>query len=141
MAVSIDSRASRYSRSSCRTSARTQKQYGFSGASDAASREDERFRPSDRVRRRFEYRRAQQVGQRVHTQSYVLLVAAPSDRDGPRAGKLGITVTKKVAGAVVQDSLDAAKLDPARVIDGKSDQVGVVVFVVIEVGQLIPGCI
>ena len=69
-------------------------------ASDAATREDERFRPSDRVRRRFEYRRAQQVGQRVHTQSYVLLVAAPSDRDGERAGKLGITVTKKVAGAV-----------------------------------------
>lgn len=63
------------------------------GDSAPAASDSERFTRSDRVRRRFEYRRAQQVGRRVHTRSFVCLVSA-----GPEVrGRLGITVTKKVA--------------------------------------------
>jgi len=55
-----------------------------------------RFTPSDRVRKRFEYRRLRDVGRRVHTRSFVLLIAR-SEQPGSR---LGITVSRQVGNAV-----------------------------------------
>lgn len=70
----------------------------FAGApGSAAQRGSMRLRATDRVRKRFEFRRVRDMGRRVHTKSFLLLVshqgeAAPS--------RLGVTVTKQVAGAV-----------------------------------------
>jgi ribonuclease P protein component len=57
----------------------------------------ERFRPSDRVRKRFEHRAVRERGRRVGTPHFLILVL-------PRAGgatRLGITVTKKVSPSAV----------------------------------------
>lgn len=54
-----------------------------------------------RLRRRREFLHVQRNGKRVHTPHFILIV---SPRDGGEApsgdGRLGITVTKKIAGAV-----------------------------------------
>ena len=55
----------------------------------------EHFPRSCRLRRRSEFRRLQADNRRVHTRHFLLLVSPA--RDG--AGRLGITVTKKVANA------------------------------------------
>jgi ribonuclease P protein component len=55
-----------------------------------------RFAPSDRLRKRFEFRRLRDQGRRVHTRSFVLLIA-PSACTHAR---LGITVSRQVGGAV-----------------------------------------
>ena len=70
------------------------------GEPDARSPEgnDERFPASHRLRRRAEFLRVQREGRRVHTRHFVLVVLPGPDRRGLR--RLGITVTKKVAGAV-----------------------------------------
>lgn len=63
----------------------------------AAQRGSMRLRATDRVRKRFEFRRVRDMGRRVHTKSFLLLV---SQRDDVAASRLGVTVTKQVAGAV-----------------------------------------
>jgi ribonuclease P protein component len=63
----------------------------------AAQRSSMRLRATDRVRKRFEFRRVRDVGRRVHTKSFLLLVSAHGEGQPSR---LGITVTKQVAGAV-----------------------------------------
>ena len=55
-----------------------------------------RLTPSDRLRKRFEFRRLRDRGKRVHTRSFVLLIA-PSAHPQSR---LGITVSKQVGKAV-----------------------------------------
>jgi len=60
----------------------------------------ERFEAQDRVRKRFEYRHVQSTGQRVHSASFVWLVAAGLSPAPASARRLGVTVTRKVAGAV-----------------------------------------
>lgn len=55
-----------------------------------------RFRPSDRLRKRFEFRRLRDVARRVHTRSFVLLIARSEQ---PRS-RLGITVSRQVGNAV-----------------------------------------
>jgi ribonuclease P protein component len=55
-----------------------------------------RLPPADRLRKRFEFRRVRDEGRRVHTRSFVLLVAR-SERHEPR---LGITVSRQVGHAV-----------------------------------------
>ena len=55
-----------------------------------------RLTPSDRLRKRFEFRRMRDRGKRVHTRSFVLLIA-PSAHPQPR---LGVTVSKQVGKAV-----------------------------------------
>jgi ribonuclease P protein component len=55
-----------------------------------------RFLPSDRLRKRFEFRLVRDGARRVHTKSFVLLVAPPAtDRV-----RLGITVSRQVGKAV-----------------------------------------
>lgn len=60
-----------------------------------ASRSD--FRPTDRVKRRADFRRIQSTGRKIHTPHFVVAVL-PRPEGGPT--RLGITVTRKVAGAV-----------------------------------------
>jgi len=55
----------------------------------------EHFPRSCRLRRRGDFRRVQAHGRPVHTRHFILLIS-PSTTD---AGRLGITVTKKVANA------------------------------------------
>jgi ribonuclease P protein component len=53
-----------------------------------------------RVRKRAEFDRIQKGGARVPTRSFVLIVAARSDR-GP--ARLGITASRKIGGAVTRN--------------------------------------
>lgn len=59
--------------------------------------DDERFPRTHRLCRRQDFLRVQREGTRVHTRHYVIVVM-PRPEGGVR--RLGITVTKKVAGAV-----------------------------------------
>lgn len=59
---------------------------------------DERFPRAHRLRRRGEFLEVQRDGARVHTPHFVVVVLRRADGGGPR--RLGITVTKKVSGAV-----------------------------------------
>ncbi len=70
------------------------------GASDrgAEGHRDERFPGSSRLRRREEFLHAQREGTRVHTPHFVVVVLPRPEDDSVR--RLGITVTKKVAGSV-----------------------------------------
>lgn len=55
-----------------------------------------RLAPSDRLRKRFEFRRLRDQGRRVHTRSFVLVIAPAVQ---PHA-RLGITVSRQVGKAV-----------------------------------------
>jgi ribonuclease P protein component len=55
-----------------------------------------RFTPCDRLRKRFEFRRLRDVARRVHTRSFVLLIA----RSEQPQSRLGITVSRQVGNAV-----------------------------------------
>lgn len=57
----------------------------------------ETLRPSDRLKRRADFKRVQSTGRKIHTPHYVLAVLARSE-GGPT--RLGITATRKVASAV-----------------------------------------
>jgi ribonuclease P protein component len=57
---------------------------------------DQRFRPRDRIRKRSEYKVGYARGRRIPSRSFVLFVA-PNALGRPR---LGITVTRRVGGAV-----------------------------------------
>ena len=63
----------------------------------AAQRKSMRLRARDRVRKRFEFRRVRDLGRRVHTKSFLVLVSAPA---ASQPSRLGITVTRQVAGSV-----------------------------------------
>lgn len=55
------------------------------------------LRPDDRVKVRRDFVRAQQGGRKVHAAHFVVCVWARSDAEPPR---LGVTVTRKIGGAV-----------------------------------------
>jgi ribonuclease P protein component len=57
---------------------------------------DARFRPQDRIRKRSEYEAVYDKARRVPSRSFVLFVL-PNSHGRPR---LGITVTRKIGGAV-----------------------------------------
>lgn len=67
---------------------------------------DESLRASDRVKRRADFRAIQSQGRKIHTPHFILavLVRAPSAEAAGTASeavaRLGITVTRKIAGAV-----------------------------------------
>jgi len=61
----------------------------------------QRFRPDDRIRKRYEFRRAQLSGRRIHTPHF-LIVVQPNALHNTR---LGITVTKKVGTAVQRNRI------------------------------------
>ena len=74
------------------------------GATDPEGREhpvvrSQRLLRSARIRRRREFQRVQSKGKRVHTRHFVMLVG-PSPEP---AGRVGITVTKKVGNAVARN--------------------------------------
>jgi ribonuclease P protein component len=56
----------------------------------------ERFRPRDRIRKRSEYKVIYDRGQRIPSANFVLFVM----RNGTGRPRLGITVTRRVGGAV-----------------------------------------
>src|SRR5207248_2564419 len=64
-------------------------------------RVNERFTKADRVRRRAEFLRVQRQGRKVSTRNFLLFA-----RRNPRgAGRLGITVSKRVGNAVRRNRL------------------------------------
>ena len=67
-----------------------------SGALGPAAERSQRFPASDRLRKRFEFRLVRDRSRRVHTKSFLLLVAPAS---GPHT-RLGITVARQVGKAV-----------------------------------------
>ncbi len=79
--------------------ARSGGETGAPPAGEAGGRRgSQRFRPADRVRRSSEYRRAQRFGERVHSRHF-LFVVHPR-QDGDERARLGLTVSRKVGGAV-----------------------------------------
>ena len=65
-------------------------------APGSAGKRPLRLLRSDRLRKRFEFRRARDTGRRVHTASFVFQVARS---EGPGC-RLGLTVSRKVGSAV-----------------------------------------
>ena len=61
--------------------------------------DDARFPRAHRLRSRRDFRRVQSVGRRVHTPHFIVLV----DRGRAERTRLGITVSRKVGGAVVRN--------------------------------------
>lgn len=68
----------------------------LTGSGLAVEGRSSRYRPRDRLRKRFEFRRLRDQGRRVHTRSFVLLVA----RGRVPHARLGITVSRQVGCAV-----------------------------------------
>jgi ribonuclease P protein component len=83
-----------------------------SGAGPAEERPSLRLRPRDRLKKRFEFRRLRDQGRRVHTRSFVLMIArrcapvfAGPPENAPHTSeqadtRLGITVSRQVGNAV-----------------------------------------
>jgi ribonuclease P protein component len=72
-----------------------------SGTTGAPSGDTQRFRSVDRLKKRYEFRRVQLSGRRIHTPHFLVVVQAnalPNTR-------LGITVTKKVGTAVERNRI------------------------------------
>ncbi len=72
-----------------------------SGTTGASGGDAQRFRSADRLKKRYEFRRVQLSGRRIHTPHFLLVVqpnALPNTR-------LGITVTKKVGNAVQRNRI------------------------------------
>ena len=72
-----------------------------SGTTGAASGRAQRFRSADRLQKRYEFKRAQLSGRRIHTPHF-LIVVLPNAVQNTR---LGITVTKKVGTAVQRNRI------------------------------------
>jgi ribonuclease P protein component len=68
-------------------------------AHGSAGKRPLRLLRSDRLRKRFEFRRVRDLGRRVHTDSFVLLVA-PVLAGEVATARIGLTVSRKVGGAV-----------------------------------------
>ncbi len=66
------------------------------GAAPAGAERSWRYRPSDRLRKRFEFRLVRDRARRVHTKSFLLLVGPPQGT----GVRLGVTVSKQVGKAV-----------------------------------------
>jgi ribonuclease P protein component len=60
-----------------------------------------RFRPDQRIRKRLEFRTAQERGRRVTTANFVLLVSYRDDSE--KKARLGLVASKKVGCAVVRN--------------------------------------
>jgi ribonuclease P protein component len=72
-----------------------------SGPTGAPGRDGHRFSGADRLKKRYEFRRVQLSGRRIHTPHF-LIVVQPNAFDNTR---LGITVTKKVGSAVQRNRI------------------------------------
>ena len=67
----------------------------------ASGRKPQRFQRVDRLKKRYEFKRAQLSGRRIHTPHF-LIVVLPNAVQNTR---LGITVTKKVGTAVQRNRI------------------------------------
>jgi ribonuclease P protein component len=67
-----------------------------SGASGPAAERSQGFGPSDRLRKRFEFRFVRDRGRRVHTKNFLVLIA----RSESERTRLGITVSRQCGNAV-----------------------------------------
>ena len=74
----------------------------MTAAGARASKAGNRFGPERRIKRRSEFLRVQEAGQRATTPHFVLLVAR-REEDGP--SRLGIVVTRKVGSAVQRNRI------------------------------------
>ena len=72
-----------------------------SGTTGASGGSAQRFSHADRLKKRYEFRRVQLSGRRIHTPHF-LIVVQPNALDNTR---LGITVTKKVGTAVQRNRI------------------------------------
>jgi len=72
-----------------------------SGTTGASGGGAQRFTHADRLKKRYEFRRVQLSGRRIHTPHF-LIVVHPNALDNTR---LGITVTKKVGTAVERNRI------------------------------------
>ena len=71
------------------------------GSAGAPSGGAQRLARADRLKKRYEFRRVQLSGRRIHTPHF-LIVVQPNELDNTR---LGITVTKKVGTAVQRNRI------------------------------------
>ncbi|MGB5286296.1 MAG: ribonuclease P protein component [Polyangiales bacterium] len=71
------------------------------GTTGALGDKPQRFRRSDRLKKRYEFKQAQLSGRRIHTPHF-LIVVLPNALQNTR---LGITVTKKVGSAVQRNRI------------------------------------
>ena len=86
--------------SDCRSPRKRPQAFGGQRLQEVAAVADT-FRPEQRLKRRADFRRVQSQGERVHTPSFVVLLAAsPTQRT-----RLGITVTKKVGHAATRNRI------------------------------------
>lgn len=72
---------------------------GVAEHGDAAPVRSQRLLRSARIRRRREFQRVQSKGRRVHTRHFVVILGVSPEP----AGRVGITVTKKVGHAVARN--------------------------------------
>jgi ribonuclease P protein component len=72
-----------------------------SGTTGAPSDKPQRFQRGDRLKKRYEFRRAQLSGRRIHTPHFLIVVQPNALRNT----RLGITVTKKVGSAVERNRI------------------------------------
>ncbi len=62
----------------------------------------QRFTPDDRLRKTWEFRRAQGKGRKVHTPHFLLVVFPRPKTTASTRSRLGITVTRKVSSSAVK---------------------------------------
>lgn len=62
----------------------------------------QRFTPDDRLRKTWEFRRAQGSGRKVHTPHFLLVVLPRPETTASTRSRLGITVTRKVSSSAVK---------------------------------------
>jgi len=62
-----------------------------------------RLRRSDRLRDRRDFQRIQRSGRRVSCRAFVMLLGEPGPGARPGVARLGVTVSRKVGGAVVRN--------------------------------------
>jgi len=72
-----------------------------SGITGALGDKPQRFRRSDRLRKRYEFKQAQLSGRRIHTPHFLIVVLPTAQRNT----RLGITVTKKVGTAAKRNRI------------------------------------
>ena len=84
-------------------------------------------RPDRRIRKRAEYLAIQASGRRVMTRSFVLLLRV---RDGATGARFGITVSRKVGGAVQRNRAKRLIREAFRAVSSLfADDIDVVVIV------------
>lgn len=75
---------------------------------------DERWPPTVRLRRREDFVRVQRQGRRLSTRHLLVRCQPRVDGGGSSEGRLGLTVSRKVGGAVVRNRVKRCLREAAR---------------------------